>query len=211
MSGEAVVVAIVIIAAAAATGTQRWFADRRARRALRSATALAPTTPEGGTTRVTGRVRIAKQVFDAPLSARRCVAYRVRVFGSTGLISDRPLRYEEAQTVPFVIERPDGTRVEIATTHATLDLPYLALPADSDDRCLALVQRAAIVNPGIAKLTFEEVVVMEGMRVSVAGLLMKDASLDPAASERGFREDQPPAMRLAGDAKHPVIVGVPVE
>jgi hypothetical protein len=48
------------------------------------------------------------------------------------------------------------------------------------------------------------------MAVSVCGLLMKDIVEVPPSNEREFRQPPPPALRIAGNAKHPIAIGAPV-
>ncbi len=44
-----------------------------------------------------------------------------------------------------------------------------------------------------------------GMHVSIAGLMMKDLREPPPGVEIGYR-DAPVALRLAGDATHPLVI-----
>jgi hypothetical protein len=210
--GSAVGFVVVIMFLAAAFREAKQRRDQKlTRQALRGATAIDAAATEGGIVRVTGRVRIGTHCFDAPLSNRKCAAYRIRIYGlSGGFSNDRELRYEEMQVVPFEIERPDGTRVAIDSKHARLDMPHLPLPPGSEARCSELLT-ARRLSYKLKKVDFEETVVTDEMRLSVAGLLMKDSALDPDAAERGFRDGQAPAMRIAGNAQHPIIIGVPYD
>jgi hypothetical protein len=127
-----VVIVIMLVAAAFREAKQRRD-QKLTRQALRGATAIDAAATEGGIVRVTGRVRIGTHCFDAPLSNRKCAAYRIRIYGlGSGFSNDRELRYEEMQVVPFEIERADGTRVAIDSKHARLDMPHpLSRPAPS--------------------------------------------------------------------------------
>jgi hypothetical protein len=55
--------------------------------------------------------------------------------------------------------------------------------------------------------TFEEVIVEPGMRVTIAGLMMKDLTGAPPEGEAGYREEAPASLRLAGDVAHPLVIG----
>ena len=59
---------------------------------------------------------------------------------------------------------------------------------------------------GLRGAKFEEVLVEDGMRVSIAGLMMKDLSDAPPTGESAFRDAAPPALRIAGDAAHPLAI-----
>ncbi|HET9990081.1 MAG TPA: hypothetical protein VFQ65_16235, partial [Kofleriaceae bacterium] len=54
---------------------------------------------------------------------------------------------------------------------------------------------------------FEEVIIEAGMRITIAGLMMKDVGAIPPDGEAGYREEVPASLRLAGDVAHPLVIG----
>jgi hypothetical protein len=205
--------AIVYLLAMALVGgiaaVEGWH-KRKVRRALRAAPALDRVLGEGDFVRVTGHVRIEKHFIHAPLSDRRCVAYCARAIPAPRVLRDYP-PFEEWKMVSFVIEREDKTRVAIDCAYVKLLLPPLPLRPGSDERCAELGRTRKLAARALKKMQYEEIVVMEDMRISVAGILVKDAQLDPDQAERGYRDAQTFAMRLGGSATRPLIIGVPVD
>jgi hypothetical protein len=57
---------------------------------------------------------------------------------------------------------------------------------------------------------FEEVIVLPGMRITVAGLVMLEIP-GPSVGELGFRDLPPARIRLVGDAEHPIVIGTAVD
>lgn len=147
----------------------------KVRRALRAAPALDRVLGEGDFVRVTGHVRIEKHFIHAPLSDRRCVAYCARAIPAPRVLRDYP-PFEEWKMVSFVIEREDKTRVAIDCAYVKLLIPPLPLRPGSDERCAELGRTRKLAARALKKMQYEEIVVMEDMRVSVAGILVKDAA-----------------------------------
>ncbi|MFT3700320.1 MAG: hypothetical protein QM831_44660 [Kofleriaceae bacterium] len=181
---------------------------RRARKALRSRPVLDKQTAEGEVVRVTGIVRGTGQLLEAPISAKPCVMYRSRVMSAGGLVRRAFKAQESFAMTEFVIERDsDGKLIAIDGAHALLDLPQLKLPspstsAEHDRREKFLALHGIRSNNGGV---FEEVIVEDGMRVSIAGLVMKD--IGDVADEVGYREGGSETLRLAGNADHPLVIG----
>lgn len=181
---------------------------RRARKELTSRPVLGPATAEGEVVRVTGVVRGTGQLLIAPISARPCVIYRSRVMSAGGLVRRAFMPQQSFAMTEFVLERDsDGKAIAIDGTHALLDVPPLKLgsPKTSEeherrDRFLALYNIRS--NAGGV---FEEVVVEDGMRVTIAGLVMKD--IGDVTDEVGYREGGGETLRLAGNAEHPLVIG----
>lgn len=198
------IVAAVLGSAALAAG-KRVVERRRARRALRERPVLDAATPEGSEVRVTGVVRALDETLEAPLSGRSCVVYRSRIylrrrFGATAVDANESLRM-----VTFALERPDGSLVTIDGKHVMLDLDPLKQKYDpARSNRLGLLLGLSIRSLRGAK--YEEVIVEHGMRVSIAGLMMKDLSDAPPTGESAFRDAAPPALRIAGDAAHPLAI-----
>ncbi len=108
--------------------------------------------------------------------------------------------------VTFLVERADGSKVTVDGKHVLLDLDPIKPPADNARRSqLALALGVSMKD--LRGAGFEEVIVEEGMRVSIAGLMMKDITEEPPTGELAFREAEAPALRIAGDAAHPLVVG----
>ncbi len=184
-----------------------------------------PNVVEGEIVRVTGVVRALDEKLVAPLSGTSCVVLRSRV--SAGLGFTRKARWwrETFAMVPFVIERAEGN-VSIEGEHALLDLPPLDLPRrfklteDQRRRRDAFLRSHQLpARNWWGEYFYFETVLVPGTTVSVAGLVMKDVAgdeLDPAlapvvAGERGFRDGPPTSLRLAGNAEHPLVIGVAVD
>ncbi|HEY0251104.1 MAG TPA: hypothetical protein VGC41_06230 [Kofleriaceae bacterium] len=184
---------------------------RRARRVLRARPTLGTETEEGTVVRVTGVVRARGEQLVAPISGKPCVVYRSRVMSAGGLVRRAFMPQESFAMATFVLERDEDQRqIEIEGEHALLDLPNLKLPtprtsADHERRDRFLVLHNIRSNAGGV---FEEVIVEDGMRVSIAGLMMKDIG-EPDEGEVGYREGGQETLRLAGNREHPVIIGEP--
>jgi hypothetical protein len=204
-------VGLVMAGSAAIGATRKILERRRARKELRSRPVLGAETDEGAVVRVTGVVRVAEETLVAPISARACVVYRSRVLSIGGFWVHRAFKPRESLLmVPFVLERDgDNAAIAIEGRTALLDLPNTKLPPPrtSDER----ERRGAFLTLHGLKAseggTFEEVVVEPGMRVTIAGLMMKDIVATPPEGEAGYREDAPASLRLAGDIAHPLVIG----
>lgn len=203
-------VGLVMAGSAVVGATRKVLERRRARRALRSKPLLAQETPEGEVVRVTGVVKVGEATLVAPISGRACVVYRSRVTDGMWTVRRAMLPNETFEMVPFTLVRDDGSKVEISGKHALLDLPNLKFPESTPE----LVERRDKfmelhkIKSGHAGV-FEEIVVEDGMRVSVAGLMMKDLAEAPVDGEAGYRDEAPSTLRLAGDVAHPLVIGAP--
>ena len=188
----------VMTVAAVVNRLRRRNAAHDAKQAL-AKPALVAAHPEGKSVRVSGTVRLREVWVEAPLSARRCVAYRARVVMSLGEFRD------QSDCVPFTLVRDDGSHVAIDSSYALIDIPPQPLPPGSKDRCRDFAIARAIASGDRWRAKYEESTVTEGMQVSVTGMLMKDGT-EPPRDERGFREDAF-GLRIAGDAEHPIAIG----
>jgi len=203
-------VGLIMAGSAAIGATRKVLERRRARKELRSRPVLGAETDEGAVVRVTGVVRETDETLVAPISGRRCVVYRSRVMSAGGFVRRAFRPRESFAMVPFTLERDgDGVAVAIEGRHALLDLPNLKLPAPktADLRGRRASFLALHALKASAGGTFEEVVVEAGMRVTIAGLMMKDLTEAPPEGEAGYREDAPSTLRLAGDLAHPLVIG----
>ncbi len=214
MSAVVTITMLSVTAGSAAIGAARRILERRrARRELREKPLLQPQSTEGTVVRATGIVRVLDRTLIAPLSGIECVVVRSRVTTGRGAMAPS----EVFAMVPFLLERADGT-VSIEGAHALLDLDPIARvgkraksPADSARRD-AFVLAQGVDRKRAARAIFAETVVEPGMTVTVAGLMMKDVIEAPVETdERGFREAGPVALRLAGNADHPLVIGAPDE
>ncbi len=138
------------------------------------------------------------------------MVYRSRVASTGGLVRQALPPRESFEMVPFEVVRDgDGERVAIEGRHALLDLPNLPLrrpraPEQRERRTRFLLAHGLKPKAGGF---FEEVVVAPGMRVTVAGLMMKDPTGAPPEGETDYRPGVPVTLRLAGDVAHPLVIG----
>ncbi|MEP6865865.1 MAG: hypothetical protein ABJE66_34920 [Deltaproteobacteria bacterium] len=203
-------VGLVMVGSAAIGASRKILERRRARKELRSRPVLGAETDEGAVVRVTGIVRATDETIVAPISGRRCVVYRSRVTSAGGLVRRAFKARESLVMVPFVLERDGDTMpVAIEGRHALLDLPNTKLPPPrtSDERERRVSFLALHGLKASAGGIFEEVLIEPGMRVTIAGLMMKDIVAAPPEGEAGYREEAPASLRLAGDVGHPLVIG----
>jgi hypothetical protein len=212
-----VIIGGTAVVSAAIGGTRKLVERRRVRRDLAVSPDLGAKTPEGTVVRVTGVVRKRDTLIVAPLSGTECVAARARV--TTGLWYTRGATKprEWFAIVSFVVDRDGEPPVVVEGQHARIALPSPRLGrvkagsaelARREQLLLQLGERSA----SALRAGCEEVAIVPGMRVSVAGLMMLDQpSAPPAADDaRLFRELPPATLRLVGNATHPLVIGRPV-
>jgi hypothetical protein len=208
-------IAIVALGSAAIGGTRTMLERRRARRELEARPVLTAGVAEGEIVRVTGVVRVLDETLEAPLSGQVCVVVRSRVTAGGNLARRAIVPRESFRMVAFVLDRPEGP-VSIEGEHALLDLPPLKLPAprglNSDER---IRRERFLALHGLKPRTggralFSETIVEPGARITVAGLVMKDPVPPSTQEELGFRDAAAPALRLAGNRDHPLVIGVPL-
>ena len=207
---SAVALAVILLASGGAGGVmplRRYAERRRARRALHEHPPLDGSSPEGAIVRVTGIVRAADELIDAPLSGLPCVVARSRIRRVNLGQSKRPsVRPETLRIRPFVLVRDGAPSVRVEASHAVLDLaPLRKLKVTPQRRDQFLLLHALT---GIAS-GFEETLVVPGQRITVAGALLRDAPAEPTGEARGFRDDQAPELVLVGDVAHPIAIGPP--
>ncbi len=202
-------IGIVVVAAgsAAIAAGRKLLERRRARRALREKPALDATSPDGTEVRVTGVVRITGETLEAPLSGRPCVVFRSRVYLHRGITGRARVPHEHLRMVSFAVERDDGSLVTIEGKHVLLDLDPLKKLRPDDTRRYQLGFTLGLSARALRAANYEEVVVEEGARVAIAGLMMKDLAEAPPMEERAFRDAPAPSLRIAGDARHPLAIG----
>jgi hypothetical protein len=206
---------LAVFAGSAAIGAGRQIIERRrARRELRDKAPLAPTSREGNVLRVTGLVRVAEHTLTAPLSDRACVVVRSRVRSGGGFVARAQRPYETLAMVPFVLDRGADGLVRIEGEHVLLDIAPLKLRRQDIDvtRRQQFLARHGISHREAGRALFDETTIEAGMRVSVAGLMMKDLGDEALADERGFRDDAVKiTLRIAGNVEHPIVIGEPVD
>ena len=187
---------------------------RRARRLLRALPALGPGTPEGATVKVTGVVR-AIEPLTAPLSGRACVVFRARAEIPTSRGSSYPApireRIESLELTPFTLDRGDEGTVLVDGSHAILDLPALAARDTVPALCEKFLIGRGLTLRDASSARFDETIVEPGTTITVTGLVLHDVASDPSAIERDFREAPPPALRLTGNAAHPLAIGASLD
>jgi hypothetical protein len=120
--------------------------------------------------------------------------------------------YETFAMVPFIVEVPLIGRVRVEGRYASLDVPSRSMSKrrsapGSRERMLA----DHVLSEGPrTTLLFDESIIEPGTLVSVAGVLMKEASRQSDASERGYRDAGPPSFVLQGTVSQPLVIGRPV-
>ncbi len=206
---------VLVIATSAAIGVGRKVLERRrARRALRKQVPIDSTTEEGITVRATGIARVADETIVAPLSGRKCIVVRSRVFAGKGFTAMAAKPRETIAMVPFILDRGELGEIRVEGEHVLLDLKPLAMKRkDIDlDRQLAFMALHGVGAREHGNANFEETLVEPGDRITVAGLVMKDVVAEPIdESERGFRDALPTRVRLAGNVDHPLAIGRPLD
>jgi hypothetical protein len=179
---------------AALVGTPRMLSDGR----------------EGTAVRITGTVKALDKPMLAPLSRKPCVAYRTRAESlrqarGSPFPRGQPLDYQTVKLQPFALVRQGERDVLVEATYAELDLPPESLSLDKLREQAFFAQHGVIATGGAAH--FEEMIVRDGMVVSIAGTLISELDPDAVADERGFRDEQPRRNRLVGDGPHPLLIG----
>jgi len=208
---------LALIAGSAAIGFGRKVLERRrARRTIRKQAPLVADSAEGETVRAVGIARAAEETLVAPISNRACLVVRSRVSANRGFAGLAARPKETIAMVPFLLDRGEEGIVRIEGQHVLLDLPPLKMtPTDIDttrEQLFMTTHELPLRDHGNA--TFEETIVQVGDRITVAGLVMKDVAGDAAVDaerERGFRDEMPTTLRIAGNAAHPLAIGLPVD
>ncbi len=176
---------------------------RRVRRDFAAATDLASDATEGTFVCAVGVVRALDRTILASLSKRPCVIGCSRAWSPPSAIGKFGAPYESMAFVPFLLERPGASPIIVDGDYVRLDLPRLRGVKFKRDARKALLDEHRVADRGIP--SFDETILEVGARVRVAGLLMKD--LDQRdATERGFRDDVPPTLRLTGRLAQPVLI-----
>jgi hypothetical protein len=107
--------------------------------------------------------------------------------------------------VPFLLEGPDEV-VLVDGDHALFDVPSTKLT--SSQRKHSFMTMHGYTSQHGAGAGFREVVIEPGMKVTVVGVVMRDVALAPAVDEQAFRSGPPPTVRLTGNRKHPLAIGL---
>jgi len=139
--------------------------------------------------------------------------FRSRV-QSGGKLTSRAMRPRESiAMVPFIIDRGAEGQVLVEGKHVLLDLAPLKMERRDFEwqRRQRFVLEHGLVDREADRAVFEETVIEPFMRVSVAGLMMKDLPTAPASEELGFRDAAAPNLRIAGNVEHPLVIGEPVD
>ncbi|HEX4454226.1 MAG TPA: hypothetical protein VH143_25360 [Kofleriaceae bacterium] len=204
--------------ASAAIGTARTLAERRrVRRELAASPQLGTLTPEGTLVRVTGVVRKRDTLIVAPLSGAECVAARARITTGVWQLRGAMRPREWFAIVSFVLDRGGEPPVIVEGEHARIALPPEKLArAKAGSHDLARREQLLLQLGEKATNAFragcEEIAIVPGMRVSIAGVMMLDVPVaaPPGDGERGFRDLPATTMRLVGNATHPLVIGSPI-
>ena len=185
---------------------------RKVRATLLGTPRLLSDGREGTAVRITGTVKALDKPLYAPLSRQLCVAYRARAESlrqalGTPFPRGQPLDYQTIKVQPFALVRRGERDIVVEASYAEFDLPPEPLSLDRF-REQEFFQRHRVIATGGAA-HFEEMIVRDGMVVSIAGTLISEVDPDAVADERGFRDEQPRRNRLVGDGQHPLVIGRP--
>jgi hypothetical protein len=148
-----------------------------------------------------GTVRLLGAPLVAPLSGRRCVAYRAvaRTF-APAIAGHRTVDAEkiEIAMTPFVLVTKHGA---VVVDGNTCELPVHSSPIIP--RKLHLEQQfleGTGMSDEVSTAGFDEIVVKPGMKIAVHGVVREEVV--PTGGETGFRE-APKQRRLTGE---PVVI-----
>jgi hypothetical protein len=193
-----------------------WYASGPARERKKLVDAIEAVPPlergettEGTLVRVTGRVQILDATpggeLRAPFSDKRCVWFK----SETALSSDEGARR-------FLLERVREAPVVIDPTHARVAIAPLDSSEYYSTRALAYSLEHRDSDGG--GVYMKETVITPGMRVTVAGTLVRERgdsrigsaleSSPGSSGERGYRDDPEPQLVLAGSADHPLAIAI---
>lgn len=187
-----------------ASGTIGRSLERRTvRRSIRATPDLTSSSRDGAWVRITGVVRPPGFYANGVLTGVDGVIARTRTWG--GRFSNAP--YESFTTVPFEVETADGI-VTVEARYAKLAVPALSFRTHRIDHNW---RRRLLIEHGISdgamyRWRFEEIVVVPGMQIELAGQLARDAGRMPSDEERGFRDAQAARVRIGGTLEKPVLV-----
>jgi hypothetical protein len=199
-----------LVTAAAAIWGPRARARRKALRALRSGS---PTLADHSLATVTGKVRPAATALTAPLSGRRCIAYRAvaRIYETR---ASRVSLVGQKRNLIAEIAEARMVSFELDTVHGIVivdgDEPNLVVPAvpviprkiGREGSFLA----AHGTSPHETRTAgFDEVIVEPGDKISVHGLVVVEA--DPNV---GNYREVGQRYRIIADPDHPLTIGAPV-
>lgn len=164
-------------------------------RALESYPPLPASPVDGNPAHVTGTVVALEDTVVAPLTGLECVIVRTRARRWGQLDEIFLLR-------PFGV-LDDDRLIVIDGTYATLHVEPAKLPPKNFQR-----ENWFLALHGHRKegRRFEEIVVRAGMQISVGGLILLDAAIEPPADEQSFRTAFYAGIRLVGSKQHPLVI-----
>jgi hypothetical protein len=157
---------------------------------------------------VRGRVRLLGKSLNAPLSGSPCVAHcsRARIYSqrSRGRIGVRQAIDDEVlrEMVPFVLSTRDGDLMVDGTIAEIAIRPSPVIPRRLDREIEFL--RALGFEADPANAGFDEVLITEGMKITVHGVARIEVSAE--TSDEVHYRDAPKRMRLTGDESHPLTI-----
>lgn len=197
-----------LVAAGGAVGNALWGPRAQARRRLREGSAK---LADREVVTLTGTVREAGDLLEAPLSGRRCVLYQaighVKELQSGDRYAKSIGEIVEHEMVAFDLDIGDAV-VRVEGNAAELELPPIPLMPRKLEREVGLFQRHGYQAALTRTSSCGEVVVVPGDRVAVQGMAIIE--LDPSSpDERGYRENAPRKIRLVAHEAHPLTIGRP--
>jgi hypothetical protein len=200
---------MVVLLIVGAIAVVRIIAAERERAAKRRRMRAAPREiVDSALVTLTGTVKLHGEPLDAPLSGKRCVAFRVsvRLYEQTSRRRRRLLEHKFAAAMtPFTLVTDHG---DVLVDGSTCDLllrpaPVIPRKIERDERLMARLD----IRGSAADAGFDEALVAEGATIAVHGIAREEVAAD-GAGETGFRE-APRRIRLTGDDTHPLTIDRP--
>jgi hypothetical protein len=208
---------ILVIFAVAGIGTLvifvRWF--RSDERAVRQQLATAHRTRigdvTGGVVCVAGRVALARQVLEAPVSRRPCAAFQVTMFVDEGDSSLHGARI--AQATAFWVDDGSGRALVDPGAHFVLALKRATASAQPRGAAAVAALWSLLEERGVPRsagwrewrVRLEERILVAGDEVTVGGHAL--AELHVEGQSDGPRRPPTCLVLRAGGSREPLLVG----
>jgi hypothetical protein len=196
---EIAILKVVALAVVGVVGLARVIGKTRQRAVIRAKMLAAPSTFEdNAAVTFTGTVKQLGEPLVAPLSGKRCVAYRAlaRIYGTRG-----GLRLEqevaEIKMVPFALVTKHGDVVVDGDQCQLLARGEPIIPGNVER------ERRFLGREDLRGTGFDEARIEIGATITVHGVSRQN--LVEHGGETGFRE-APTQIRLTGDPAHPLTI-----
>lgn len=152
-----------------------------------------------------GKVKLLGEPLEAPLSGKRCVAYRAtaRVYERRGRYKHVTHELVATKLVPFVLETAEG---DIHVDVVRDSVEFVLAPSPLIPRKLEREQRfVRELGVHATDCGFDEIAIQAGMAIAVHGIGRVELSAAAAAAETDYRT-APSRLRIIGDASHPLTI-----